>query len=198
MAETRTITNTDDLYQVLADSHLFANVERTASDTVAVCYDAAGNAVLRTSGCSDMAFYADASHAVPNVSLGSITHAYLCSSGVILTKYYDNSLRIIFVLTRTNTGEPAMIVLDHANHGWNAVTWGDAAPLSQNTLIPLISEQYALLPYVTHAVYGINSYTPDAFYAAVWDGNPLPRSFEMHGERWFAVGNAVLRDGAAV
>lgn len=194
MAETRIIDSAEALYQVLADSQLFANVERTASGTVTVCYDRAGNAVLRANGVNEIMFYADANHGIPSASLGSVTHAYLCSGGVILTKYYETNMHRIYVLTKTNTGEPAMIVLNVNNQSWNAVAWGDAAPLQDRVLQPLTDHQYALMPYVTHAVFGQNSYTPDAFYAAVWDGNILPRSFEMHGTRWFAVGNAVLRD----
>ena len=113
---------------------------------------------------------------------------------MILAKYYSNHLNRIFVLTKTNTGNAAMVFLDVGNSEWNAVTWGDVLPLTGKEMIAVQSNQYALLPFVTNAALGIDSYTPDAFYSAVNTGNLLPRSFTIRNERWFAIGNAVLRD----
>ena len=194
MAEARVIASASDLYEVLCDSQLFDSIERTASGEVAVCYDAAGHAVMRTTGYMDIAFYADADHAVSDTSLGIISHAYLCGSGVILTKYYTGTIRRIFMLTKTNTGAPSLVHVNVDNSSWIAVTWGDQPQLDFKTMTPVRADQYALMPYVTNAALGINSYTPDAFYAVLHTGNDLPRSFTMHGERWFAVGKAVLRD----
>ena len=115
MAETRIIDNAEALFQVLEDCGLFAQVERNAAGTAAVCRDTAGNPVAAAAGCTDLAFYADAEHAFPGASLGTITHAYLCENGVFLTKYYDGLLREIFLLTRTNTGAPALVHLNTAD-----------------------------------------------------------------------------------
>ena len=194
MSEARVIASAADLYQVLCDSQLFDSVEQTASGQVLVCYDAAGHAVMRTTGYQDIAFYADADHAVSDTSLGLISRAYLCGSGVILTKYYTGTVRRIFVLTKTNTGAPSLVHVNVDNSSWIAVTWGDQPTLEYKTMTAVRADQYALMPYVTNAALGINSYTPDAFYAVLHTGNDLPRSFTMHGERWFAVGKAVLRD----
>lgn len=190
----RNISNADDLYQVLADSQLFSRLERTSSDTVTVCYDSEDHTVVRTSAVQDIMCYADENNYVPVSTAGTITHAYLCSSGVILTKYYSGSLRLIFVLTKTNTGAVTMAVVDASNNCWNAVTWGDVTPLNSKYMTSEHSNQYALMPFVTNAALGVDSYMPDAFYSVVNTGNMLPRSFMMHDERWFAVGNAVLRD----
>ena len=197
MAEARNISSANDLYHALDDSGLFARVEQTASGSVTVCYDAAGNAVLRTSGYSDIAVYSDASHSFPGTALGTITQAYLCEGGMILIKYYDSSLRHIFVLSKTNTGEPALVDFEVREDSWCAVTWGDVTPFTWKTMPAVTANQYALLPFVTNAPVGVSSYLPDAFYAAITPGSQLPRSFLMQGTRWFAVGNIVLRDGTA-
>ena len=197
MAETRAITSAEDIYQVLCDSHLFASVTKSGSGNTVTCLDAAGNAVLHTSGVKEITFSIDADHAYPSASLGSINYAYLCSSGVILTKYYDGLLYLIFVLTRSNTGEPVLILIDHRNNNWNAFAWGDVPTTENKAVQPVQANQYALMPYITNAVLGINSYTPDAFYAVVYTGTNRARSFTMHGDRWFAVGKAVLRDNPA-
>ena len=197
MAETRAINSAADLYDVLQASGLYDRVVMSTSGVVVTCYDAAGHPVLRTESSTDIMGYADADHAIPGTSLGRITHAYLCESGVILEKYYDGVLRVVYALTKTNTGEPALAVLDVVEEVWNAVTWGDEPPLNSKIMPVRKANQYALLPFVTNASYGINSYTPDAFYAAVTPGSQLPRSFVMHGTKWFAVSNIVLRDGTA-
>ncbi len=195
MAEARNLSTVDDMYRVLSDSHLFDRIERVGTSNDLNCYDSEGHLILKTVGCTEIFFYADGSHCIPGTTLGSITHAYLCSSGVFFTKYYDGTLRQIYVLTRSNTGAAAMVVVEVDAESWNAVTWGDVTPLTAKHVPTLKSNQYALMPFVTNAALGINSHLVDAFYAVLHTGNPLPRSFEMQGARWFAVGNAVLRDG---
>ncbi len=195
MAEARTIGSTGDLYRVLLDSNLYARVEQVSSNVN--CYDAAGHLVLKTTGYTDIAAYIDASHSFPATSLGTINQAFLCERGVLLTKYYSGTLRHVYVLSRTNTGEPAFVDLDVTGDDWTALTWGDITPITEKDMPPQTANQYALLPFVTNAAVGVDSYMPDAFYAAVSPGNQLPRGFLMHGTRWFAVGNAVLRDGTA-
>ncbi len=190
--EARNIGSAADIYQTLTDSRLFSRVE--LSGTVTNCYDSEGNLIVKADGNVNLYGYADAEHSIPNNSLGSITHAYLCQKGVILAKYYSNHLNRIFVLTKTNTGNAAMVFLDVGNSEWNAVTWGDVLPLTGKEMIAVQSNQYALLPFVTNAALGVESFTPDAFYSAVNTGNLLPRSFTIRNERWFAIGNAVLRD----
>lgn len=196
MAEARNISSAADLYSVLLDSGLYERVELSSAGTVVTCYDKAGNAVLRTTGNTDIAGYTDATHSLPGITLGTITHAYLCESGVMLTKYYDGTLRYVFVLTKTNTGAPALVIHHFFENKWNAITWGDVTPLSDYSMPAKTASQYAMFPFVTHAALGISSFTPDAFYAAVTTGNTQPRSILMQGARWFAVGNAVLRDGS--
>lgn len=197
MAEARNISSADDMYQVLADSGLFSRIERVSGGNDLKCYDSANHLLVSTVGCSEIFFYADATNHIPGNSLGSITHAYLCESGVILTKFYSGTMRCVFVLTRTNTGAACMVFVDVDDESWNAVTWGDVTPLRAKVVPTVQTNQYALMPYVTNAALGIDSYTPDAFYAVAHTGNMLPRSFEMHGRRWFAVDTAVLRDDPA-
>ena len=156
MAEARNISSADDLYHALQDCGLFARVEQTGSGD-SVCYDAAGNAVVTTSGYTDIAVYADASHSFPGSALGTITHAYLCESGMMLTKYYDGTLRHVFVLSKTNTGEPALVDYEPRSDRWNAVTWGDVTPFTWKNMPVQSANQYALLPFVTNAPVGISS-----------------------------------------
>ena len=121
MAEARTIGSTGDLYRVLLDSNLYARVEQVSSNVN--CYDAAAHLVLKTTGYTDIAAYIDASHSFPATSLGTINQAFLCERGVLLTKYYSGTLRHVYVLSRTNIGEPAFVDLDVTGDDWTALTW---------------------------------------------------------------------------
>lgn len=93
-----------------------------------------------------------------------VQKAIACSNGVIIQMLRGGSIKYSIILTRTNTGELAIIVSSNKTNTDNiyCVTWSDDSPLRSINLKTCVKDQTLVAPLLTCSEFDTISYTPKA------------------------------------
>ena len=97
----------------------------------------------------------------------TVREAIACSNGVIIHMRRSSNLHYSIVLTRTNSGDLAVITCVYGDTRTNTndiycVTWSDDSPLRSINLKTCVKDQTLVAPLLTSSAFDTISYTPKA------------------------------------